>query len=140
LTGDLFLTIDVAYDNEQISGLYTRLMRDEVLAEWRADERPAALHVHCHVSGGFVLGSASVRLAIFKREMPLVLEAFRFGDRRFFAANPDLDQATIFVHFHAKEPRYNHVEKWGSPADYVPPSPPSTSRRIQSVDAAGKSA
>jgi hypothetical protein len=35
VTGDLFLTIGPAYDHKQISGLYTRFMRDEVLAEWR---------------------------------------------------------------------------------------------------------
>ena len=34
-TGDLFLTIGPKHDREQISGLYTRLMRDEILAEWR---------------------------------------------------------------------------------------------------------
>jgi hypothetical protein len=117
-TGDLFLTIDAVYDEEQISSLYTRLMRDEVLAEWRTDERPPALHVHCHVSDGFTLGPARLRLAIFKRELPLVLEALRFGDRHFFAAHPGLDEASIFVHFHAKEPRYDRVEAWGAPADY----------------------
>jgi hypothetical protein len=37
-TGDLFLTIGPDFDRAQISGLYTRLMRDEVLAEWREDE------------------------------------------------------------------------------------------------------
>ena len=34
-TGDLFLTIGAAYQEEQIAGWYTRLMRDEVLAEWQ---------------------------------------------------------------------------------------------------------
>ena len=32
-TGELFLSIGSEYDTKQISGLYTRLMRDEVLAE-----------------------------------------------------------------------------------------------------------
>jgi len=32
-TGDLFLTIGTSYDLKQISGIYTKLMRDEVLAE-----------------------------------------------------------------------------------------------------------
>ncbi|MFX1448611.1 MAG: staygreen family protein, partial [Promethearchaeota archaeon] len=34
-TGELFLTIGAEYDYEQISSLYTRFMRDEVLAEWK---------------------------------------------------------------------------------------------------------
>ena len=120
-TGDLFLTIGSDYDRQQISGWYTRLMRDEVLAEWREEEDGPALHVHCHVSGGLVVGSAGWRDAIFRRELPLVLEAFRFGDRELFEAQPELDQAPIWVHFHATRPRYNRVESWGTPADYTTP-------------------
>jgi hypothetical protein len=96
-------------------------MRDEVLAEWREEEDGPALRVHCHVSGGLVVGSAGWRDAIFQRELPLVLEAFRFGDRRLFEMQPGLDQAPIWVHFHARQPRYNRVESWGTPADYTAP-------------------
>jgi hypothetical protein len=120
-TGDLFLTIGSDYDRQQISGWYTRLMRDEVLAEWREEEDGPALHVHCHVSGGLVLGPAGWRDAIFQRELPLVLEAFRFGDRELFEAQPELDQAPIWVHFHATQSRYNRVESWGTSADYTTP-------------------
>jgi hypothetical protein len=120
-TGDLFLTIGSDYDRQQISGWYTRLMRDEVLAEWRDEGDGPALHVHCHVSGGLVLGPAGWRYAIFQRELPLVLEAFRFGDRRLFEAQPELDQAPIWVHFHAAQSRYNRGESWGTPADYTAP-------------------
>jgi hypothetical protein len=118
LTGDLFLTIGSEHVRKQISGLYTRLMRDEVLADWRRDEEGLALHVHCHVSGGLTLGSAKMRLAIFRHEMPLVLESLRYGDRRFFDAHPRLDQASVLVHFHARQRRYDTVERWGVPADY----------------------
>jgi hypothetical protein len=117
-TGDLFLTIGADYDRKQISGWYPRLLRDEVLGEWREENGPA-LHVHCHVSGGLVVGSARWRDAIFQRELPLVLEAFRFGDRRLFEAQPELDQAPIWVHFHARQPRYNRVESWGVPAEFA---------------------
>jgi hypothetical protein len=41
-TGDLYLTIGPDYDRQQISGWYTRLMRDEVLAEWDANCLPIA--------------------------------------------------------------------------------------------------
>jgi Staygreen protein len=37
-TGELFLTIGTTFDRRQISGWYTRLMRDEVLAEWSVEE------------------------------------------------------------------------------------------------------
>jgi hypothetical protein len=56
----------------QLTDWYTRLMRDEIVAEWRGSE-PVSLHVHCHVSGGLVLlAPAALRNSIFEREMPLV--------------------------------------------------------------------
>jgi hypothetical protein len=117
-TGDLYLTVGPEYNTRQISGIYTRLMRDEVLAEWRRDGDGVALHVYCHVSGGLVFGSAEMRDAIFRRELPLVLEAFRYGDRVLFEAAPGMDQSPIWVHFTAGVERYNRVERWGAPADY----------------------
>ena len=117
-SGDLYLTIGREYNREQISGLYARLMRDEVLAEWREGEGGPTLHVHCHVSGGLVVGPAGWRYAIFRRELPLVLEAFRFGDRALFEARPELGQASIWVHLHAARPRYDQIERWGVPEDY----------------------
>jgi hypothetical protein len=117
-TGDLFLTIGAQYDGKQISGWYTRLMRDEVLAEWQEDEDGPALHVHCHVSGGLVVGPAGWRYAIFRQEMALVLEAFRFGDQALFESQTELDGSPIWVHFHASQPRYNRTEQWGVPGDY----------------------
>jgi len=118
MTGDLFLTIGPTFNSEQISGLYIRLMRDEVLAEWQEDREESVLHVHCHVSGGLALGPARFRLTIFKRELPLVLEALRYGDRELFEARPRLDQAPILVHFHARQRRYDQVDRCGVPADY----------------------
>jgi hypothetical protein len=117
-TGDLFLTVGSEYDKKQISGWYTRLMRDEVLAEWREDGEGPSLHVYCHVSGGLVFGTAAFRYAIFQRELPLVLEALRFGDRKLFETHPELERAPILVHFHSTRRRYNRTEQWGTPADY----------------------
>ncbi len=117
-TGELFLTVGADYDREQISGWYTRLMRDEVLAEWRQDADGPALHVSCHVSGGLAFGPAGWRYAIFQRELPLVLEAFRHGDRALYAAHPELDQAPVKVHFHSTWRRYHGMERWGTLADY----------------------
>ena len=117
-TGELFLTIGPAFDRAQISGWYTRLMRDEVLAEWLEDEDGPALHVYCHVSGGLVFGTAGWRYAIFRRELPLVLEAFRYGDRQLFETHPELDRAPIRIHFRSHRRRYRRRERWGTPADY----------------------
>jgi len=117
-TGDLYLTIGPDYDRRQIFGIYTRLMRDEVLAEWRQDTDALALHAYCHVSGGLVFGSAEMRDAIFRRELPLVLEAFRHGDGALYEGIPGLDRSPIWVHFMASTARYDRVERWGTPADY----------------------
>ena len=117
-TGDLFLTIGPSFDKAQISGGYTRLMRDEVLAEWRQDEDGPCLHVFCHVSGGLVLGTARWRDAIFRHELPLVLEAFRHGDRGLYEVIPELDEALIRVHFRSGRRRFRRIERWGTPADY----------------------
>jgi len=117
-TGDLFLSIGADYNQGQISGLYTRLMRDEVLAEWVVGAAGPEMHVFCHVSGGLLFGSATMRDAIFRRELPLVLETFRYGDRALFVAEPDLEHAPVIVHLRSHVTRYSRVETWGTPADY----------------------
>jgi hypothetical protein len=117
-TGELFLTIGKAYDQKQISGWYTRLMRDEVLASWMQDQDGSSLHVYVHVSGGLIFGTAGYRDRILRHHMPQVLEAIRFGDQNLFETNPELDQTPIVVHFQASQPRYNQAESWGLMADY----------------------
>jgi len=117
-TGDLFLTVGSDYDRDQISGWHTRLLRDEVLAEWQEDREGPSLHVYCHVSGGLVLGRASWRYRIFGHHMPQVLQAFRFGDQELFETRPDLDDAPIVVHFAASQRRYRRTESWGTLSDY----------------------
>jgi hypothetical protein len=89
-----------------------------VLAEWQQSDGGPALHVFCHVSGGFVFGSAGMRYSIFQRELPLVLEAFRWGDAGLFEAQPELDQAPIWIDFHSTGRRFKKTERWGTPADY----------------------
>jgi hypothetical protein len=116
-TGELFLTIGTDYDRKQISGLYTRFMRDEVLAEWRNREESYELHVHCEVERG--IGWVSMRESIFRRELDLVLEAFRYGDRGLYEKNPSLDDASVIVHFHMKKEQNDKVEDWGKIGDYV---------------------
>lgn len=118
VTGDLFLSIGDRYDRKKLRGLMARLLRDEVLAEWRVKDEEPALHVHCHISGGLVFGLAGWRYEIFQHHMPQVLQAFRYGDRRLFEARPDLDDTQVWLHFHAWQKRYNQVEDWGPLATY----------------------
>jgi hypothetical protein len=111
-TGDLFLTIAPDYDHQQISGWYTRVMRDEVLGKWAKDDG-LALHIHCHVSGGFVLGPAKWRASIFRQHLPMVLGAICYGDREFIEHDVAFLNVPIKVHFHAKQPELDNVEDWG---------------------------
>ena len=118
ITGDLFLAIGLDYDRAAISGWYTRLMRDEVLAEWLVDELAPALHVYCHVSGGLAFGSASWRNDILNYHMPQVLQAFRYGDAVLYRARPELDQAKVKIHFRATQARYHRLKSRGALGDY----------------------
>ena len=117
-TGELFLTIGGQYDKQQISKLYTRLMRDEVLAELADDGDRPVFKVYCHVSGGFIIGTAKWRYNIFHSELPLVLEAIRYSDRTRFEKNPQLDITPVLICFQSTDSRFNRVENWGVMADY----------------------
>ena len=119
ITGNLFLSIGSEYDTKQTSKLYTRLMRDEVLAELVNNEGSFELRVHCHISGGLIVGSAGWRYNIFRSELPLVLEATRYGDKALFEKNPELDRIPVYIHFHSGRKQYNIVENWGTLADFA---------------------
>lgn len=117
-TGDMYLTVSLDFDHEQISGLYTRLMRDEILAEWKMEQDLFVVHVYCHVCGGFVFGTAGLREYIFRRELPLVIEAIRHGDRELFIKDPRLDQTQILVHFQKSKARGCQTKPCGYFGDY----------------------
>jgi hypothetical protein len=118
-TGALFLSIGSDYDTRATSGLYARLMKDEVLAELINDQDTMIFNVYCHISGGgFAFGGARLRFSIFRSELPLALEAIRYGDRTLFEQNPEFDQSPVYVHFQSTNNRFNKVERWGVIADY----------------------
>jgi len=118
-TGDLYLTIGPDYNMKQCSGLYTRLMRDEVFAEISENEGNLELQVFCHVSGGLIFGTAKFRYDIFQRELPLVLESLRYGDRKLFENETELRDLPVVVHFKSNKNIYNKSEKWGKISDYA---------------------
>lgn len=117
-TGELFLAIGTEYNRKQISGLYTRFMRDEVLAELTGHEDSPEFYVYCHVSGGPVLGTARWRYNIFQSELQLVLESFRYGDKILFEQIPKLDDVNIMVRFKSTRSTYDKTENWGIFSDY----------------------
>jgi hypothetical protein len=117
MTGDLFLTISQRFKFSQVSGFYTRRMRDEVLAKWDVNEQKS-LHVHCHVSGGLVFGLSKWRDEIFRYHLPMVSEAFWYGDRTLMSLYPEFAGGQVIVHFHAREKKFNKDEAWGVLDDY----------------------
>jgi hypothetical protein len=118
-TGDLFLTIGMDYDRRQISGWYTRLMRDEVLGELLFEDDVPTLHIHMHVSGGLVLGPASWRFEIFKQHMAMVLQVICWGDRECLGRDPAMLDAPITAHFYSKKKAYNKTESPGKVRDFL---------------------
>ena len=118
ITGKLFLTISDDYNQQQISGFFNRLMRDEILAELVQSDKDYEFRVYCHVSGGKVCGTARWRYGIFRREMPLVIQAIRYGDRALFTVNPDFDQTPVIVYYQSHVYQYNHTENRGKIAYY----------------------
>jgi hypothetical protein len=116
-TGDLFLTIGSDYNYNQIKGWYARLMRDEVLAELVQDPSGYSIHIYCEVCHGF--GTRRLREFIIRRELPLVLEAIRYGDRELFDKESELDASQIIIHFCAKKPENDCIEKWGPISKYA---------------------
>ena len=117
-TGQLCLSIGEEFNTGQISGIYTRLMRDEVLAELCCEESNPVFRLYCHVSGGLIFGPARWRYRILQHEMPLVLEAIRYGDRRLFEHSPKLDNAPVLVHFRSNRAEFSKVENWGTMRQY----------------------
>ncbi|GFH14512.1 staygreen domain-containing protein [Haematococcus lacustris] len=113
ITGALQLTVGSDFNYAQISGFYTRLLRDEVVAEWAFDPRPV-LHIYCHVSGeDRWLAPPFLRNYIFRREIPLVLEAFMWADKELLLQHPELANADVLVHFQSSSQELDSVEVWG---------------------------
>ncbi|KAG6549116.1 hypothetical protein Mapa_009342 [Marchantia paleacea] len=115
ITAEITLAVAKEINKAQLRGWYRRLQRDEVLAEWRKAKGQMSLHVHCHISGGHWLLNliAKIRFYIFRKELPVVLEAFMHGDRALFEKHPDLAKAPVWVYFHSNMEEYNRVENWG---------------------------
>lgn len=113
ITAELFLTIAPEFAFDEVTA-----MRDEVLGEWLMIRETIGYYVYLYVDGQQGRKMAGIRDYIFRRELPLALEAIRYGDRKFFEANPDLKQSRIIVYFVSSYPEYNKVESWGTFADY----------------------
>lgn len=113
MTAELFLTIGLTYAFDK-----TGAMRDEVLGEWIKTKEQYFYHVYLHIDGKFGLKETAVRNYIFRRELPLALEAIRYGDCKFFRIHPELNKVPIIVYFMSENSKFNRIENWGTFSNY----------------------
>lgn len=114
VTAELFLVVSPEYANDKITE-----MRDEVLAEWNILNDRYYLKVNCYIDGGeFSPSIDAKRNTVFVKELPLALEAIRYGDRLFFGTHQRLDYSRIYVYFASTYKHLNRVEYWGIVKDY----------------------
>lgn len=113
ITAELFLTIG----NEYAYDLITK-MRDEVLGEWDSRRCTYQYMVYLYVDSDLGNGLTAIRDNIFRKELPLALEAIRYGDSLFFNKHKELDRVPIIVIFLSADPSYRRVENWGTFSDY----------------------
>lgn len=125
LTGQLLLTIGHQYNRTQLSGWYSRLLRDEILAYWQFSSDQPVLHIECHISGNETwLAPPFLRDYIFRREMPLVLNVINFAEAALLADNPAMAEAHVMVHLASHVPAYHATVMWGKLSDcssWLPP-------------------
>ena len=113
ITAELFLTIGLNYAYDKINA-----MRDEVLGEWVNVKKQYYYHVYLYVDGQLGPANATIRNKIFRRELPLALEAIRYGDNKFFSIHPELNYVPIIVYFISTIPELNRIENWGTFSEY----------------------
>lgn len=113
ITADLYLTLSLDFAYWKLTA-----MRDEVLGEWMLNDEDYIYNVYLYVDGIFTSELKAIRDAVFRRELPLALEAVRYGDNEFFNAHPELDYVPIIVYFLSTDPMFNKVENWGTFSDY----------------------
>jgi hypothetical protein len=114
-TGQLFLSIGQNYAADEVNP-----SRDEVLAEWLSvGNRRFQLHAYVYVGSHCSKAEADLRNRVFVRQLPLALQAIRYGDRRFFYNRPNLHIAPIWLHFESTYPEFCRVEYWGTFAGYT---------------------
>jgi hypothetical protein len=114
-TANLYLSIGMKYSYSQITS-----DRDEVLAKWSEEKGRYFFYVYVHVDSQPVkdITDSIRRYTIFKKELPLALEAIHFGDQVLFFLYPWLNFSTICIHFKSVYPPLCKIEYWKTLANY----------------------
>lgn len=114
-SGDLFVTIGTGFAEDKIGKF-----RDEVRLQYIFLDNKPILYGEVMVDGIGILGNPPVREAIFKREIPVALQAIRFGDKELFLAYPELENTPVYIQFISANPDRNKLYDYGVIGEYVP--------------------
>ncbi|MCA1032582.1 staygreen family protein [Bacillus timonensis] len=113
-TGELFLDIRTEVATEKIGP-----NRDEVVGTWVCSGNGCYYYAYVFIDNGNYSPSVTERRnKIFVKELPLALEAIRYGDRELFKMHQTLDQLPIYIKFDSANPKINRVDYWGTFANY----------------------
>ncbi|SEO08016.1 Staygreen protein [Amphibacillus marinus] len=111
--GFLFLDIGLRIAHERIQPT-----RDEVIGRWCYENGIWILQISVWI-GADEDQNLKKRDYIFRRELPLALEAIFFGDRALILTNQFLTMAPIKVHFQSEKQEFNRIECWGTILDFM---------------------
>lgn len=113
-TGDIFVTVGTMFAEDKVGPT-----RDEVRLEWSTLKDMPILYGEVLIDGeGISLDKAEVRNNIFKREMPLALQAIYHADEQLFNANPELKNTPVLIHFISSQASYNKLYRFGTIGEY----------------------
>lgn len=114
-TAQLFLVVGPEFAHDTANPI-----RDEVYAEWKTFNREKVLYGYVLVADENTTESvARQRNEIFLRELPRVLEAFRYGDRYFFEGHPEYKEAPVYIQFESVFPEFRQLKPYGPISKYV---------------------
>lgn len=113
-TGDLFVTVATMFAEDKVGPT-----RDEVRLEWSTIKDMPILYGEVLIDGeGISPDKSEVRDNIFKREMPLALQAIYHADEQLFNANPELKNTPVLIHFISSQASYNKLYSFGTIGEY----------------------
>lgn len=115
-TGDLFVTIGLIYAEDM-----TNEMQDQVYLRFMSLEDKWLLYGEVLIDSPEFEGNKQVRYDIFKREMPLALQAIYTADKAFFDVYPDLKETPVLIRFKSTDPKYDKIYDYGPISTYTTP-------------------
>lgn len=113
-TGELFVVIGLNYADDQ-----TDEGQEQVYLKWVPLNGKWILYGEVLIDNEDFAGNKQIRYDIFKREMPLALQAIYVADAPFFEAHPELMDTPVVISFNSLDPIYDKLHSYGAIGDYT---------------------